>query len=48
MKKIVKLWKRLGSRRHHGYYHHQQFLTDELERELMKAYMGTGVRGRRF
>ena len=30
------------------YYYHEQVLTDDLEREMMKAYMGTGVRGRHF
>ncbi|MEO2158270.1 MAG: hypothetical protein ABGX31_02925 [bacterium] len=30
------------------YYYHGQVMTDELERELMKAYAGTGFRNRRF
>ena len=30
------------------YYYHEQVLTDDLERALMRAYMGTGVRGRHF
>jgi hypothetical protein len=46
MKKIVNLLKRWNRPREHYYQH--QVMTDELERELMKAYMGTGVRGRRF
>jgi hypothetical protein len=46
MKKLANLWRRWNRPRSH-YYHHQ-VMTDELERELMKAYMGTGVRGRRF
>jgi len=47
MKKLVNLMKKLQPR-NRTYFYHEQVLTDELERELMKAYMGTGVRGRRF
>jgi hypothetical protein len=47
MKKIVNLLRR-WNRPTLGHYYHHEVMTDELERELMKAYMGTGVRGRRF
>ena len=26
-------------------YYHRQVMNDELERELLRAYMGTGARG---
>jgi hypothetical protein len=48
MKKIVNLWKRLNRPPRRTHYYHDQVLTDELEREMMKAYMGTGFRGKRF
>ena len=48
MKKIISLFRRWFPQRSRGHYYHHQTLTDELERELMKAYMGTGFRGRRF
>ena len=48
MKKIVNLLKRRWNRPPRTHYYHDQVLTDELERELMKAYGGTGVRGRHF
>ena len=47
MKKIINFLKKIQPRTT-TYYYHGQVMTDELERELMKAYMGTGVRGRRF
>jgi hypothetical protein len=47
MKKIVNLLRR-WNRPPRGHYYPHQVMTDELERELTKAYMGTGVRGRRF
>lgn len=34
--------------RNRTYYYHGQVMTDELERELMKAYAGAGFRGRRY
>lgn len=48
MKKIVNLLRRWNRPLKGHYYYHHEVMTDELERELMKAYMGTGVRGRRF
>jgi len=47
MKKLVNLMKKLQPR-NRTYFYHGQLLTDDLERELMKAYMGTGFRGKRF
>jgi hypothetical protein len=48
MKKIVNLLKRRWNRPLRTYHYHEEVLTDELERELLKAYMGTGFRGRNF
>jgi hypothetical protein len=48
MKKIVNLLKRQWNRPPRAHYYHEQVMTDELERELMKAYMGTGFRGQNF
>ena len=47
MKKLINFLKKIQPR-HHTYYYHGQVMTDDLERELMKAYAGTGFRGRRF
>jgi hypothetical protein len=47
MKKIVNLLKRLQTTPRTYHYHHE-VMTDELERELMKAYAGTSGRGRRL
>jgi len=47
MKKLISLLKKIQPRPT-TYYYHGQFLTDELERELMNAHMGTGFRGKRF
>jgi len=44
LKKVINAMKPRS--RSHYYPHH--VMTDELERELLKAYAGTGVRGRRF
>ena len=47
MKKLINLLKKIQPRST-TYYYHGQVLTDELEREMMKAYMGTGFRNKRF
>ena len=47
MKKLINLLKKIQPRTT-NYYYHDQVLTDQLERELMKAYGGTGFRGKRF
>jgi len=46
MKKIVQFLKKIQPRTT-TYYYHGQVLTDQLERELMKAYGGAWFRGRR-
>jgi hypothetical protein len=48
MKKIVNFLRERWNRPPRAHYYRDQVLTDELEREMMKAYMGTGVRGRHF
>jgi hypothetical protein len=47
MKKLINFLKKMQPRTT-TYYYHGQVLTDELEREMMKAYMGVGFRGKRF
>ena len=47
MKKLINLLKKIQPRTT-TYYYHGQVLTDELEREMMKAYMGVGFRTKRF
>jgi len=47
MKKLINLLKKLQPRAT-TYYYHGQVMTDDLERELMKAYGGMGFRGKRF
>ena len=44
MKKIINLLKQRWTGLPRTYYYHEQVLTDELERELMKAYGGYGFR----
>ena len=38
----------IDAMRPRAHYYRDQVLTDELERELMKAYAGTGFRGRHY
>jgi len=47
MKKLINFLKKIQPRTT-TYYYHGQVLTDDLERELMKAHMGVGFRGKRF
>jgi GTPase Era involved in 16S rRNA processing len=42
------LQKIINAMKPRSHYYPHQMMTDELERELTRAYMGTGVRGRRF
>jgi hypothetical protein len=46
MKKIIDLLKQRLHRSPRTYYYHNQVMTDELERELMKAYGSYGFRDR--
>ena len=49
MKKIVNWFQRWNwNRPPRVHYYHHEVMTDDLERELLKAYMGTGFRGRDF
>ena len=48
MKKIINLLKQRWIRPSRTYYYHDQVMTDELERELMKAYGSTGFGGKTF
>jgi hypothetical protein len=47
MKRLVNFLKKAYPRTT-TYYYHGQVMTDDLERELMKAHMGVGFRGKRF
>jgi hypothetical protein len=38
----------IDAMRPRAHWYQDQVLTDELERELMKAYAGTGFRGRHY
>ena len=44
MKKLFSLFRSYFVAEGRTYYYHGQKLTDELERELNKAYSGTGRR----
>ena len=46
MKKLINLLKKLQPRPT-TYYYHGQVMTDDLERELMRAYMGSGIKARK-
>jgi beta-glucosidase-like glycosyl hydrolase len=48
MKKIVNFLRARWHRPPSAHYYRDPVLTDALAREMMKAYMGTGVRGRHF
>jgi hypothetical protein len=44
MKALLK--KVINAMKPRNHYYPHQVMSDELERELLKAYMGTGVRGK--